>query len=244
MSRGSKWLAAALLLACSPEYELLRTPPASQAGSGAAVGGTDSAGSAAVAGSTAGGVGGADALPVGGESAEGGAATGGSSTGGTATGGTGGNCASQLDCGHGTVCSGSQCVVCVDTPTTCERACDHGFQPVLADYNGCVVCECAPVSECTSSANCAAGEGCYPGAQCAPGCNDPTCCTGNRCGRLGCEGQPIPHCVAAGCAGGAVCLAACSAVSCECDGTSWRCTESSPSGGAPGESCPQACVSP
>jgi hypothetical protein len=143
------------------------------------------------------------------------------------------------------VCSASQCVACPTTPTDCDfKSCENGFQRRLADYNGCTVCECAPVSECDRKADCAAGQECYPGSQCAPGCSEPSCCSGNRCGAPGCEGALIPHCVAAGCAGGAVCLAACGAVRCECDGAAWRCAESPAAGGAPGESCPQACVSP
>lgn len=253
MRKGWRFLAAALLLACSPEYEVLRSPSGQQAGSGSegAVGGTGTGGSFT---GGLGGAGGTGTAPIvggepseGGESSEGGiGGVAGTATGGTGVAGegTGGNCASHLDCGAGTVCSASQCVACPDTPNACSGPCDHGFQPVLADHNGCALCECAPASECTSNAGCPAGEQCYPGAQCEPGCNEPSCCAGNRCSGVGCAGSPIPHCLAAGCAGGAVCLAACNAVTCECVGAAWQCAESPGAAGAPSGSCPQACVSP
>ncbi|RYZ02537.1 MAG: hypothetical protein EOO73_31350 [Myxococcales bacterium] len=231
----------ALLLGCSPQYEVLRRSSASgEAGSGAAggldlgvLGGTESGGSS---GGLSFGTAGEEDPPAAGSGPIGGAAQGGTAAGGT--------CASHLDCGAGTVCSASQCVACPAKPTACAGPCDNGFQPLLAEYNGCAVCECAPASECTSKAECLAGQECYPGAQCEPGCSEPSCCSGNRCAAAGCEGSPIPHCLAAGCAGGALCLAACSAVTCTCEGSSWQCAESPGAAGAPGESCPQACVSP
>jgi hypothetical protein len=233
-TRWRALLAAGLALAggCSPQYELLRRSPEAEAG-GSAAGGTDSGGATlgggtSAAGASSGevpGAGGAEPMGTAGESA-------------------GGACGSHLDCDAGTVCSASQCVACPAVPATCAGPCDHGFQPQLAAHNDCVVCECAPSSECTSNTDCPAGEECYLGAQCQAGCAEPACCTGNQCSPAGCAGAPIPHCLAAGCAGGALCLAACNAVSCECDGASWKCAESPSAGGALGDSCPQACVSP
>jgi hypothetical protein len=223
-----------LLLSCSPEYELLRGPTqGGTSGDGAAGGEEGVAGNPDVGGTGSGGVstGGSGALGGTGMGAEGGMAS-------------AGVCTSHVDCGDSTVCASSQCVACPDTPAACTGPCEHGFEPTFAVYNGCAICECAPVNACSSQADCGAGQECYPGSQCEPGCSEPRCCRGNRCGASGCAGQPIPHCVAAGCAGGAVCLAACDAVSCECDGTSWQCAQSASSAGAPGASCPQACVSP
>lgn len=238
-----------LLLSCSPEYELLRGPSSGgAAGDGAAggeegfggsvdTGGTDFGGTG-VGGTAIGGTG------FGGVDAGGSGAAGGSALGGTGFGAGGATCTSHLDCSAGTVCSSSQCVTCPEAPTSCAGPCDHGFEPLLGTYNGCTVCECAPVNACSSKADCALGQECYPGAQCEPGCSEPGCCRGNYCGAPGCAGSPIPHCLVAGCPGGAVCLAACDAVTCECDGTTWQCAQSPSTGGAPSATCPQACVSP
>lgn len=256
MQRARK-VVLVLLLGCSPEYELLRGPGAGgsssggEASGGGSIAGSGDVGGTGAAGFDSGGSSFGGSLDAGGTGSGGesfaGASFGGSlGAGGTASGGTGfgGACANHVDCGAGTVCNASQCVACPEAPASCAGPCDHGFQPVLAAYNGCEVCECAPVSACSRKADCDADQECYPGAQCEPGCSDPSCCRGNRCAAAGCAGLPIPHCVAAGCAGGAVCLAACDAVTCECDGTAWQCARSPSTGGASSATCPQACVSP
>ncbi len=231
-----------LSLGCSPEYELLSSRDAER-GETAGAGG---AGGSGAGGALAGG---------GGESASGGSTGGtgfsesGSNQGGVGLSGTGQGgtaqsaCASHGTCGFGMVCSASQCTSCPVGPAACP-ACDHGFQSIRMSRNGCSICECVPTSACTRDIDCPQGEACYAGAQCQDGCTEPACCFGNRCSLPGCYGKPIPHCLVAGCAGGAVCLAACQAVTCACDGVAWQCAESPSSGGAPSGTCPQACAAP
>jgi hypothetical protein len=235
-----------LLLSCTREYELLRRSPSGEGGSAGGGGVSLGTGGGGGAGITLAGSSGTATVGTAGAAIIGGESSGGATRGDLPTGGTGSAepCANHFDCNDAKVCRERQCVACPDTPTTCVGPCEAGFQPRGATYNGCRVCECAPVSECESTADCPAEEECYPGAQCEPGCSEPGCCTGNRCSAPGCAGTAIPHCLAAGCSGGALCLAACSAVTCACDGTEWRCAESPGEGGAPSESCPQACVSP
>jgi len=164
------------------------------------------------------------AVGTGGNPAVGGAAAGGTEYGGTGSGGLAGGSAG-----------------CGGAPTACPGPCTHGFQPVLLARNGCPVCECAPPSECSSSADCQNGEVCYAGRHCREGCSEPSCCFGNQCSPAGCSPN-ANSCLEQGCVGGAECLAACDATSCECDGSSWICANTT--GGAPIASCPQACSVP
>jgi hypothetical protein len=217
-------------LGCSPQYELLRTMEEGGAGGspGGAASGSQSLGMSA---------GGAD---FGGTSSDGGRDSGGTASGGTESGSSGGYASGGTGyvVGGGSGGSGG----CPVAPASCPGPCQHGFQSRLMSRNGCAVCECVPSSDCSSSADCQNDEVCYAGAQCEDGCTDPACCFGNRCSQPGCGVGRPPSCLAFGCSDGELCLAACDATSCECDGTGWTCENTT--GGAPVASCPQACVPP
>jgi hypothetical protein len=251
-------LASALAaLACSPEYQLLETLEVSQtAGQGVGASGVGASGVGASGGAgPSGGVspsggasdetGGHEAGGTTGVGGSAGEAIGGEASAGAPVGGSGGAlagaCTTHGDCAPGSRCSGYRCVDCAELSGQCAITCEHGFELVTLERNGCSSCECAPRSACSSNADCDGGETCYAGAQCAEGCADPSCCFGNRCGPTGCG--PLPDvCLAFGCANGDECLAACDRTSCDCDGVSWICQ--STTGGAPVASCPQACAPP
>lgn len=219
-------------LGCSPQYELLRT--VEEGGTGGNLGGAASG--AQSSGMSAGGA------EFGGTSSDGGRDSGGADSGGTASGGAdSGSSGGYASGGTGYLAGGSN-GGCPVAPTSCPGPCQHGFQARLMSRHGCALCECVPPSECNSSADCRNDETCYAGVQCEDGCSDPACCFGNRCSKPGCGVSRPPFCLAFGCSDGELCLAACDATSCECDGADFSCENTT--GGAKVASCPQACVPP
>jgi hypothetical protein len=202
---------------------------------GAGYGGTESGG--AESGGT--GSGGYVTAGVGPSSPGGTGALAGSGGGGA----IGTSCVSHQSCAGNAICRGGFCEACPEPTASCAGPCRQGFEAVAVSRNGCRICECAPISECVSDADCQNDELCYPGAQCEDGCAEPACCRGNQCSAPGCGPGAAPHCLAAGCASGGTCLAACDSVTCECSGGSWSCAGSVSTAGAPGN-CAQACVPP
>lgn len=176
--------------------------------------------------------------------AEGGAAIaagGASASGAAAAGGAVRACTAHRDCDAGSVCSSNTCQACAPS-SGCAAACSNGFSSAVVARNGCAVCECVPPSDCRSSQDCPTGEICYAGAQCQDGCATPDCCFGNRCAAPGCAAAAGLNCSAVGCAEGGLCFSACPAVSCVCDGSSWRCADPSSAGSA--NPCAWVCTSP
>jgi hypothetical protein len=258
------------LLRCAPAYDVLASATGGAGGDLSGSGGTGTAGTgvfggtSAVGGRSAGGAAGGSCSGNGcagtdyGGSESGGVESGGAGFGGYGSagiagsspgGGSGGSaaigasCVAHQSCAGTAICRSGFCEACPEPPTSCQGPCGDGFEAVAITRNGCQICECAPTSECTSNSDCQNDERCYPGAQCEDGCSEPACCRGNRCSAPGCTPAVPPHCLAAGCAGGGTCLAACESVECECDAGSWNCAGSVSGAGAPG-SCAQACVPP
>ena len=176
-----------------------------------------------------------------------GSSTGGFTSGGNVAGGgpaSDGLCFAHGDCPTFSVCQDSQCVSCPAVPALCSGPCPFNFFPLLAERNGCEICECVAPSECVSNDDCQPWEICYAGVQCTQGCTQPSCCSGNQCSQPGC-GPPwdAAGCVVAGCPGGGSCLSECDREACDCNGVDWMCVGSI--GGVTGtSSCAWTCSSP
>ena len=189
-------------------------------------------------GAAPGGISGAGGDPsAGGESGSGGG-PGMAGGGGVSTGGAGGSCGgicgascgTDADCTLGSEwCEGSTCVRCHAALPTC----DHGWSAAAFSRNGCTSLECAPPSACHSSAQCGSGKVCYAGVTCAQTCasGDPSCCEGNFCAALGCDGTAAPlSCAQHGCPLGQRCVGPSWTIpDCDCAQAAWTCRTAAPS---------------
>jgi hypothetical protein len=129
------------------------------------------------------------------------------------------SCYVHAECPYGFLCSAGICQSCVEAEDNCDMPCSDGSSLVANVRNGCPVCECEPPSECWFDEDCGGPPmRCYAGAQCNEGCEgDPTCCTGNLCGLMGCDDTYYLPCAAVGCPSGLTCMTDCPLPSCSCD---------------------------
>gem|GEM_PF-4705545 len=135
-------------------------------------------------------------------------------------------CAFDRDCPPTATCEGGRCQDCASVDPDGECApCASGFERLVR--NGCVRCDCFPVSACSVADECGPEMSCIRGFVC--GARDScgpaagSCCS-NSCGAASCA-FPSPLGCAMGCPPEieGECGGRCAAVGCTCDGMVWAC---------------------